>query len=147
MFLGGLWHGAAWSYAVWGTTHGLFLALERLSSKKLRAATSFMGHRTQDLLGWAIVFSVVSLAWLLFKLPHFSQAVEYSKSIFLNGDLPVKKQQILLIAVYSLPVVLLHLSAIRFRDFGKWSALVYALMLFLIVTNRGGAGEFIYFQF
>ena len=37
MFLGGLWHGAAWSYAVWGTTHGLFLAVERALRKKTAA--------------------------------------------------------------------------------------------------------------
>jgi alginate O-acetyltransferase complex protein AlgI len=147
MFLGGLWHGAGWSYAVWGTAHGLALAIERISSEKLTKATRFLGSRVQSFLAWGIVFSVVSLAWLLFKLTHFSHAIDYFFSIFTNFGIQIQKQQIFLVGMYSLPVIYLHWIAFKGKGFGRFAFLIYALMLFFIVTNRGGAGEFIYFQF
>ena len=45
MFLGGLWHGAAWKFALWGSLHGLFLALERLASRRQRPEVG--GWRTE----------------------------------------------------------------------------------------------------
>src|SRR5690606_7281818 len=73
MMLGGLWHGAAWSYAVWGFFHGLMLAVERFVKD--------LGWSMQDKLPRAIhmlfVFSMVTLAWLLFKLPEFTHVIDY----------------------------------------------------------------------
>jgi alginate O-acetyltransferase complex protein AlgI len=58
MLLGGLWHGAAWSYAVWGFAHGLALALERLITGTQKAKRS-LASRT---VGAVIVFTYVTLA-------------------------------------------------------------------------------------
>lgn len=147
MFLGGLWHGAAWSYAVWGSVHGLALAIERLSSERLNKLTAFLGNGLQTFLAWFTVFSVVSIAWLFFKLTHFKNVLEYFSCIFSNGDVAIQKQQLLLIAIYSFPVMFFHWLAKRSKNLGNWSLILYALMLFFIIVNRGGAGEFIYFQF
>ena len=151
MFLGGLWHGAAWSYAVWGTFHGVALALERLVKPHLPAATSRWAQAGAMLL----TFTFVSLAWLLFKLPDFSQAVSYVTHIFTNGGVPTSGLGYLnmaCIAVYSLPVLLYHAWYLA-RTAGwelrvrRYDFVGYGLMLFLITTNAGPAGDFIYFQF
>ncbi|MBN8246469.1 MAG: MBOAT family protein [Verrucomicrobia bacterium] len=153
MFLGGLWHGAAWSYAVWGSAHGLLLAGERFFLKQ---------HQQAAPTGWSpggvaralLTFSIVSLLWLLFKLPEFGHVVEYARCIVRNGGAP-KVQALYVIAVFSTPVVLWELWAATSGWRAGWNenrrrwmmAGAYATMLFLIVTNSGSPGDFIYFQF
>ena len=82
MFLGGLWHGAAWSYAIWGTFHGLALAGERL-------CRAWMPHLPKnpfiDVLRVAAVFSFVTLAWLLFKLPRIEHVGAFLRVLLVRG--------------------------------------------------------------
>ena len=75
MLLGGLWHGAAWSYMVWGFYHGFLLILERYISKYVRLPS----NKIIDFFKILLVFLLVSLGWLLFKLPEFSHAIIYLK--------------------------------------------------------------------
>jgi hypothetical protein len=71
MFLGGLWHGAAWSYALWGTAHGVLLALERLIGVKATDPKELPAWTAGSILRAFITFNIVSCLWLLFKLPIF----------------------------------------------------------------------------
>jgi alginate O-acetyltransferase complex protein AlgI len=149
MVLGGLWHGAAWSYAVWGAFHGLALALERLFNDKFKVSIK----RNSFFYYFKIffVFTMVSLAWLLFKLPNFDQVIMYMKAVFANTGLVTNYISVFLILLYSLPVVLYHVFYLRRQEkpafFGKIEYAAYGLMLFLIFTNSGTPGTFIYFQF
>jgi alginate O-acetyltransferase complex protein AlgI len=149
MVLGGLWHGAAWSYAVWGTFHGVALAIERFITDKVRVKDSIFLKVFQILL----VFGFVSLAWLLFKLPHFDMAVDYMKAVFHNWtkgrtDLPM----IFFILLYSVPVIIAHLYYL-FADKHitlqnrAWKPVLYGVLVFFIIVNSGSSGDFIYFQF
>ncbi|MEO7425752.1 MAG: MBOAT family O-acyltransferase [Fibrobacteria bacterium] len=149
MFLGGLWHGAAWSYAVWGTFHGLALAAERLLQGNSQEKRS---HWALDGLRMVFVFAFVTLAWLLFKLPHFGDVIEYVKAMGRNTGLPLNKVMMMLIAIYSLPVLLYHAHHLSEggaleKRLGEWRFIGYGVMLFLIAVSAGGSGEFIYFQF
>ncbi|WP_020568339.1 MBOAT family O-acyltransferase [Neolewinella persica] len=145
MVLGGLWHGAAWSYAVWGAYHGMALALERLARDHgFRPLTNIWLRRL-----W--VFGVVTVGWLLFRLPEFGHAILYLQKIFTNqpfGNL----ERLGLVLVYCLPVVFYHLGYLYLNK-GKTvyrsiiQPLAYGLMIFLIFTNAGSSGDFIYFQF
>lgn len=153
MFLGGLWHGAAWSYAIWGTAHGVLLALERLWSRGGKSGES----RNWTWLGAVqafVVFNVVSALWLLFKLPDFSHVLEFVKCLA-NNPGGARPQSLYVIGLFSLPVVLWHLWSAAAPMRTRLSAprhwqletCLYAVMLFLLVTNAGSAGDFIYFQF
>jgi len=145
MILGGLWHGAAWSYAVWGTYHGLALALERLARDYgFRPLRNVWLRRI-----W--VFGVVTFGWLLFRLPEFGHALLYIEKIFTNRPLGNYERTGLVLA-YSSPIVAYHLAYLwldRESDFyqNTLRPIVYGLMLFLILTNAGSAAGFIYFQF
>jgi alginate O-acetyltransferase complex protein AlgI len=149
MVLGGLWHGAAWSYAVWGAFHGLMLALERLFNDrfdvKIRRNSFFFYVKI------LFIFSCVSLAWLLFKLPHFDQVIEYLKACLRNRNMVSNYISIFLIFVYGLPVVLYHVLYMIRRSrpayLRRMEVVLYGIMIFLILTNSGTAGTFIYFQF
>lgn len=146
MVLGGLWHGAAWSYAVWGFFHGLVLAVERLIkdigwSVKLPKAIHML-----------FIFVMVTLAWLLFKLPEFEHVVEYMRALFGNTHITNLQPIILFFTLlFSLPVVGYHLLYLwnqkpRAAMTGLRPVL-YGIMLFLILVNAGGGASFIYFQF
>jgi hypothetical protein len=73
--LGGLWHGAAWTFVVWGAIHGGFLSIEHWR----RTAHGRHGHRPADT--WRrrfvqriVIFHVVCLAWVFFRADSFTNA-------------------------------------------------------------------------
>jgi D-alanyl-lipoteichoic acid acyltransferase DltB (MBOAT superfamily) len=71
MLLGGLWHGANWTFVVWGAVHGAWLSIERFF-------TGMSKRRDDVTFGWAsrlITLGVVGLAWVFFRAPSVSQAI------------------------------------------------------------------------
>lgn len=145
MLLGGLWHGAAWSYAVWGTFHGLALALERLGKNWIRLPETAVVSVIRALL----VFSFVTLAWLLFKLPRFSDVIAYLGALFSNRavtDATITGHVIW----YSIPVIAYygwHLLKRSKPDVSRYEFLLLGIMLAAIILDSGTTGKFIYFQF
>lgn len=148
MLLGGLWHGAAWSYAIWGAMHGIFLMAERFLFKdKLK-------DKKRSVMGVLIVFSVVTCLWLLFKLTDFSHVVLFIKCMMLNSHIPFKFgiDQLSLL-FYSSIIVGYHIGYLIktvkpvYVYYVKTETVLYGLLLFFIITSSGAQGEFIYFQF
>lgn len=149
MFLGGLWHGAAWSYAIWGLVHGGALAIERLLKDKI----NIKPNKVSIFFKRIFVFCLVTFAWLFFKLPDFSQVVDYLKTIGNNLSFSFSSKICFNVLLYSSPVFIYHLFYLlkqnnKFNSsFAKYAYVLYAIMLFLILTNSGSSGSFIYFQF
>lgn len=149
MFLGGLWHGAAWSYAVWGIAHGLFLALERFVNDSVLIQCQAWYWKSLKLI---LVFTLVTLAWLLFKLPEFGQALDFLSAVVHNTTMKAQSQKNLLILLYTTPVIVYHCIA-WLKENGKWHYFspfeywIWGFMLFLLATNSGSSADFIYFQF
>ena len=154
MILGGLWHGAAWSYAIWGLFHGLALALERLTKDYIYTPKSMIWKLGK----WIWVFTMVTFAWLLFKLPNFSEVLLFMDSVQNNWHIPYSIQEISFVLIYSSPVVLYHIFYLTQpfvslnpqrvqRVVKRLEPLAFGCMLFLLFTNSGTTGEFIYFQF
>jgi alginate O-acetyltransferase complex protein AlgI len=78
MLLGGLWHGASWTFVAWGALHGLFLAIERLLGVKPDSARSMPLRLVQRV----VTFHLVCLAWVFFRAPTFGVAFEIIRGIF-----------------------------------------------------------------
>ncbi len=154
MFLGGLWHGAAWSYAVWGTAHGVGLAFERWTGLG-RIPPENSRWNWQRLARVLVTFHVVSALWLLFQLSDFREVVTFVQSL-ISAPTGLVPQLSFVILLFSLPVIGQHLW-VALRDVrprseaGKrWIWLettLYATMLVLVLINAGAPGDFIYFQF
>jgi alginate O-acetyltransferase complex protein AlgI len=147
MLLGGLWHGAEWSYAVWGAVHGLALVVERPFLRMryhLSQAPAMRVART------AVIFAGVSAAWLLFRLPNFQSVVAYVAAIGRNWRIFPGVETMIAIMVYSLPVAIYHLiqlapaPAETAEPRRTWT---YATLAAAICLNSGVPGAFIYFQF
>lgn len=149
MVLGGLWHGAAWSYAIWGLFHGLALAVERLFTNNVKVSNKSL---LKNLLSGLIVFVFVSFAWVLFRMP-FEYVIQYFSSMGANRGIAINMNNFLFLSLYSLPVIIYHLiylfiTNLRYRrTLTKWQFVIYGLMLFMIMSNSGPSGSFIYFQF
>jgi alginate O-acetyltransferase complex protein AlgI len=159
MLLGGLWHGAAWSFMIWGGAHGVFLALERLMGVKVEGEkVGKWGHGLLVAARIFLIFNLVSLLWLLFQLPNFKDVLLYlhELSLLRQGGSP---QILFTVFFFGMPVILYHFWALlRPMCWDPFKATnpdvathlmngVYGMLLFLIIVNSGGSGSFLYFQF
>src|SRR5216110_270871 len=110
MFLGGLWHGAAWTFVVWGFLHGSYLVIERvirvLFEKKRWADTL----PTRVLAGTA-TYGAVWIAWVFFRASDFTIASRMLSGMFgghPNGDMILTTRELLQIGIVTFGVVAMH---------------------------------------
>ena len=161
MFLGGLWHGASWTFVAWGVIHGLYLSLERFLSRILvdRAWTRSMPIR---LGAGVLTYFMVTLTWVFFRSQTFSTAWDLLQSMFGAGvgsrilsDLEISK---VLVVTGGLVGAQWWLRNRRLESVVErapwwligpgWALMVIVLMAtFRYLQSRGGSGAFIYFQF
>jgi alginate O-acetyltransferase complex protein AlgI len=148
MLLGGLWHGAAWSFAIWGLWHGIGLAIERPLLKHWVYTSS---NPILKAIRIILVFNFVSIGWLFFKLQDFDQAWQYISTMINNksGSLTmINYDRAFLLISYGFFVFAYHMLNVYRSSIPNYMRnLAYALMLFLIGTNQGPSTPFIYFQF
>jgi D-alanyl-lipoteichoic acid acyltransferase DltB (MBOAT superfamily) len=76
--LGGLWHGAGWTFIFWGFLHGSAMALHRLWTR--------LNFRLPQLLAWFLTFNFVNFAWIFFRAKNWDDALKVAKGMLgLNG--------------------------------------------------------------
>jgi alginate O-acetyltransferase complex protein AlgI len=149
MLLGGFWHGASFTFLLWGGIHGTALSVERWSRRHLP------GFRLPKPVAWFVTFNVVCVAWVFFRAPNLSTAFDILGGIGLSGPSPL----------VTLPMVFLVVAAIAVQFFPQdaWRRaeawLVARPVAFqgvaigaLIVAADAAVGQqgvapFIYFQF
>lgn len=84
MLLGGLWHGAAWRFVVWGGLHGLYLVGQRLISARMARTPglqSFASSLMFRLVSIATVFLLTCIAWVFFRAESFGDAITMLRSV------------------------------------------------------------------
>jgi D-alanyl-lipoteichoic acid acyltransferase DltB (MBOAT superfamily) len=145
MLLGGLWHGAAWTFVAWGGLHGAALAA---NGAWVRA-----GWRMPALAGWVLTLLFVIAGWVLFRAPDFATAAGVLGSMAGAhgvGHMHLDNAALVVLAVAG--VLLLPPSqdlALRHLRPAPWLAVpVGAALVFLLLLVGGRVpNEFIYFQF
>ncbi len=150
MLLGGLWHGAAYTFIIWGALHGVALAVERL----LGLHRDSDGSRSWPVrLAWFVaVQGVVLLAWIFFRSRSIEDAFGFVRNIAAADDWSLgtmERAGLLFLA----PLVIAHgwtwLEERRIvrRPGPTFQAVVAAVMAYAILTLYAGTADFIYFQF
>lgn len=145
MLLGGLWHGAAWTFVAWGGLHGLALAVA--------GAWHRAGRSMPPAWGWALTMVFLTFTWALFRAENFAAAASFMASMAgLNGFGPVLVDEPWLIPVGLAMVLLAPTSqSLVFAEFkpNRWLAAGAASALVFVVIMIGSSphNEFIYFQF
>ena len=156
MLLGGLWHGAAWTFVVWGGLHGLYLGVERFLQRKfagrdlLKSAVAKFGVAL-------LTYFLVNITWVFFRAQDFGTAKRMISSMLLIniGGKPVLTTYLIVSVVVTITIMLICHWTLRDRDLHAVvekapSVLVgvfWGLMLFAIAITQGGSNAFIYFQF
>jgi alginate O-acetyltransferase complex protein AlgI len=156
MFLGGLWHGAAWTFVVWGLLHGSYLVIERVIriffEDKPWAASSI----TRAFAGFA-TYGAVCIAWVFFRAADFTIASRMLTGMFgghPNGDMILTTRELLQIGIVTVGVLGMHWT-MRDESFETavirlpaWAiAAIGSFMAFAIIFTQGTSNAFIYFQF
>jgi alginate O-acetyltransferase complex protein AlgI len=151
MLLGGLWHGANWTFVIWGGLHGGGLAAERKLTHQGRVRTGSLRKWLRRL----FVFHVVCLTWIFFRAQSLKAAWAMLRGFTVWNWRPEFPAAFLFLALFSVPLMLLDLylessgdeycfasTAVRPRvAFGLACALVIAFL------GANQANAFIYFQF
>ena len=156
MLLGGLWHGASWTFVAWGAMHGLGLVVERLMRGDERKAQAQPTGVLAGAVQMFVVFIFVQTTWVFFRAADFPTAWSMLERMyvapFVEGFGFAGAQQwryMLLVA----PVAGMHLlqfarEHIELRPTRAWQAASVGVFLFLLtVVERKGGVAFIYFQF
>lgn len=148
MFLCGLWHGAAWNYILWGVFHGVLLVSYRAVGRGSRWRPAGLPAKVFSWLlmlffifvGWSI-FRASSMAWWLHTMKNMSIAHD-------QGALTVILYLLVLLAFYSLPLLVLYILQEKKKGAAYLHSLVQACMLIIIMIFHSRTGQdFIYFQF
>jgi alginate O-acetyltransferase complex protein AlgI len=154
MLLGGLWHGASWTFVVWGGLHGAYLAGERA----LR--TRFAGYRPGPWMLFAfalLTYALVNVTWVFFRAHGFGKAWSLLGGMFgahARAAPIVATSGLVLTAAIVAMLVAAHwwmrertLETAIARTPASVVSLGWAAMLFAIVITQGSGNAFIYFQF
>jgi alginate O-acetyltransferase complex protein AlgI len=148
MVLGGLWHGAAWGFVLWGTLHGTALVVEHaLRDRGVRRPPAW--------LAWLIVFNVVVFGWILFRSESLELAATFIGQLFVPGPATLWSAVtvgavLVVIRVQLLPPDPLERLRVRLAGLpapalGTGLAVVVALVGATVPSQ--GVPPFIYFQF
>jgi alginate O-acetyltransferase complex protein AlgI len=173
MLLGGLWHGAAWTFVIWGALHGVFLMINHLWNAKVRR--NIPAGPVAHVLGWFLTFLCVVLAWIVFRADgvHTAMAI-YKGMLGLHGappsafsefgPVPFRKPEFfqtmlvgIIICLALPPTITLerwipHPKAVAGQRVMAWcSSAVLAIGTFALfawcVSKLGNYSPFLYFQF
>lgn len=155
MVLGGLWHGAAWTFVVWGGIHGLWLAVHRAFSRSGKGSGD-ASPVWQTAVKWLVTFHLICLTWLVFRAESFEQA--WALFLRLGADwtlTPYAQTTASLIAFFILPWLAFEawqesrkddLALLKVAWF--WRAVLYLyLVLMMFFFPPPMPAEFIYFHF
>ncbi len=156
--LTGIWHGATWSFVLWGLFHGSFLILEKLGLEKILS-------KVPKIVSWSYTMLIVMLAWVLFRIEHIQDALKYIGKLFGIGSYPRahffsyldnEKILILLLAALSCTqffkllkdqVSKIQLLAPKLGRFTEDMGIITLFVLSVIYINSGSYNPFIYFRF
>ena len=149
MLLGGLWHGAAWTFVVWGAGHGLWLAAHRWWV----ARTGGLSARYAPL-AMAGTFAATCLGWIVFRAPNLHHAASMLAELGDLGTLPpwANVRYVLHFIWFAVMLQALRRFVPRVLEDREYRPLrlVLATYALLLVLTEGAFGEpraFIYFQF
>lgn len=154
MLLGGLWHGAAWTFVAWGALHGTYLAIHRRFRNR-SGSDATDPPRMRDLPMVLTTFAVVSMTWIFFRADSFTDAWAYLTGIVTlrSGAVDRTALSIILPAlVVTVAIDVAQRATSRHEAIGSWPVpargFAYGMALVAFIVFSGEAPvPFLYFQF
>ena len=153
MLLGGLWHGASWTFVMWGFLHGLYLVVE----KALKNWHIVKWNYWTGMLMAFLTFTLVNITWVFFRAQDFESAWGVLQSMFFlhpEGKMVLEWEEIIRVLVFTLILFLTHynmrhttVKTVASRIPAWLFGLLWGIMIFFISLAQGVGEQFIYFQF
>ena len=167
--IGGIWHGAGWTFVFWGFLHGMALVIQR--------AWNQLGFKMNTVLAWFITFNFVNIAWVFFRAKEWDDAVKVlsgmfsldnivlpnflsSKLVFLNqygvkfgvewlNAISGSKWTLIWLVVGFILILVFKNSMEKMKNFklNRLNLIFNILILFMALSLLDTASEFLYFNF
>lgn len=154
MLLGGLWHGASWTFVAWGFLHGFYLVIERLTKQRFQIKVS---NQIGMVLLAFLTFTCVNITWVFFRAETFTDAWQLLRSMSFVGagtKQLLASSQLVLVLGLMLLVFIGHFAMRKHSLVGiiektptLLRVVIWAIMLFGLMTVQSSGQQFIYFQF
>jgi len=142
--LGGLWHGAGWTFVFWGFLHGSALVIYSLWRK--------IGLKLWSWLAWFLTFNFINISWVFFRAEEWSDAINIMASMFTFDEKKINPIWIGFISLAFITVILFKNSMTHLENFCFTKKYVF-FMAFLLTSSFiairliGEQSEFLYFNF
>jgi alginate O-acetyltransferase complex protein AlgI len=156
MLLGGLWHGANWTFVIWGWLHGAVLAVERFLKEHIKLLQKMpdfrgLGTWTQRI----VIFHLVCLGWIFFRADSLASAMDLLRGL---GQLTWRPEYFIafkLLALFAVPLFLVDLYLEHTEEeyplqySAPMSRVAFAVSTLALIAffSANQAHAFIYFQF
>lgn len=157
MVLGGLWHGAAWPFVVWGLYQGTLLVAYRWVGERWAGAgwMAALERPAWKLAGWAVMFHLTCLGWLIFRADSLDAIARMSGALVTGWHATLPATQALELAFYAGPLLAVHGFEAWRRDLDAVPrlprplryAVIVGLAYLTVLFGEFGGAQFIYFQF
>jgi alginate O-acetyltransferase complex protein AlgI len=155
MLLGGLWHGAAWTFVAWGGLHGLLLVGYRLWSRSTwHELIALRNSKAWRWISRILLFHAVCAGWVFFRASSFAIAFEVFGRLTVPGVVTLASAPVCIVLFLGLAG---QYMPSRWRnafeiELGRWPALVRGVALAVAITlieilGPAGVAPFIYYQF
>ncbi|MFD0673658.1 MBOAT family O-acyltransferase [Cohnella sp. GCM10027633] len=144
MMIGGLWHGAGWTFIIWGTLHGVYLVINHTWKK--------FNIRLPKIIAWLLTFGSVMLAWIFFRAHSVAEAWHIVQALVgMHGSAWPQKfpTELLLIVVLLIGVVYVPNTqqVVKRISSSRWGAVLLIVLAVISMLQMNKVSEFLYFQF
>jgi alginate O-acetyltransferase complex protein AlgI len=158
MLLGGLWHGANWTFVVWGGIHGAGLSVERFCARVLGGREQAVPSSLTSPGAWAsriVVFHLVCLGWVFFRAPGLREAATFLRGLGSFVWVPEYGIAFRFLAVFTAPLFLIDVfNEARGEEFlfetspeMRRVSVGVAMMAVVALLAANQLNAFIYFRF
>jgi alginate O-acetyltransferase complex protein AlgI len=158
MLLGGLWHGANWTFVVWGGLHGLYLWVEKFFKDRrgVQNDVSASANTLPNFFYALLTFMLVNITWVFFRADTFGKSWGMLQSMFgmADGKPLLTTLAILKVSIIIPLMVLCHwflrntkVLDVAYKMSWIWLSVFWSAMLLMLIWAQESGSSFIYFQF
>jgi len=147
MLLGGLWHGAAWTFVIWGGFHGMLLAIERAFNYRPEG-------KAARIFGTLLTFHLVAFLWVLFRSPSIDSAAAFFSGMINISSICVITSKFVAVKCLFLAILFIIIEAcshpgifLKLRRKKTLFPVAVAYSLLFLLFGNFSENPFIYFQF
>ncbi|MFK8046711.1 MAG: MBOAT family protein [Crocinitomicaceae bacterium] len=154
--LSGIWHGANWTFLIWGALYAIIYLLEKAFSNAFSSKSDVTSYSLIHILLAVKTFILVTFVWVFFRSPTFNDAISIFDSLFSNWAIHEKALLVPLTTIIFVGLFIISDVVFYNSRFDKWMInkpfmtrwSVYGVLIFSIIVFAGVEDHpFIYFQF